>query len=53
MRTIKYLGRLFRDLLGFAWQNKAWWIVPIVIVLLILAVVVAATTGALPFIYTL
>ena len=53
MRTLKYLWRLLRELLSFAWQNKAWWIVPIAVVLLLLALVVAAGTGLLPFIYTL
>ena len=53
MRTLKYFWRLIGEFFGFAWQNKAWWIVPVVVILLLLALVIAATTGALPFIYTL
>jgi competence protein ComGC len=43
-----------REFMGFAWQNKAWWIIPMVLVLLILGILIVATHGALPhFIYTL
>jgi hypothetical protein len=53
MRFIRYLGRLIREFLGFAWQNKAWWIVPIVLVLLLLALLIVLGQGSAPFIYTL
>ena len=54
MRFLKYLGRLLKEFLGFAWQNKAWWIIPIVLVLLLLALVIVAGQTAVPaFIYTL
>ena len=53
MRFLKYLCRLFRDLLGFAWENKIWWIVPLVAVLLILCGLVFVSQSAAPFIYTL
>jgi hypothetical protein len=53
MRGLKYFGRLLREFVGFAWHNKAWWIIPVVGILLILAVLLLATQGALPFIYTL
>ena len=36
MRFLKYLKKLLREFGEFAWQNKAWWIVPIVLVLLLL-----------------
>ena len=39
MKTLKYLGRLLKEFGGFAWHNKAWWIVPVVLVLLLLALV--------------
>ena len=53
MRALKYLGRLAREFVGFAWQNKAWWIVPIVLVLLLLAVFIVTGSSVAPFIYTL
>ena len=38
---------------SFAWQNKAWWIIPIVLVLLLLTVFIITGTSVAPFIYTL
>lgn len=53
MRFLKYLGRLLADFLGFAWKNKAWWIIPVVLVLLLLAAFVFVGQSVAPFIYTL
>lgn len=53
MLFFKYLGRLLEEFFAFAWQNKAWWIVPIVLVLLLLALLIVAGQGAAPFVYTL
>ena len=53
MRIFRHLGRLIIEFIQFAWENKAWWIVPIVLVLLLLALVIATGQGAAPFIYTL
>lgn len=53
MRTLRYIGRLIGEFLGFAWQNKAWWIVPIVLVLLLLTFFIITGTSVAPFIYTL
>jgi hypothetical protein len=50
---IKYLGRLLKEFGEFAWQNKAWWIVPIVLVLLLLTAFIVVGSSAAPFIYTL
>jgi len=47
---------LLRELLGFVWQNRLWWLVPVVVVLALLALLMAAAAvsgGAAPFIYTL
>jgi len=30
MRFLKHLVRLLNEFIGFAWHNKAWWIVPVV-----------------------
>lgn len=53
MRYLRHLGRLIREFLGFAWQNKAWWIVPVVLTLLLLTALAVMSQGAAPFIYTL
>ncbi|MFN2165211.1 MAG: DUF5989 family protein [Anaerolineae bacterium] len=53
MRFLKYLKRLLREFVEFAWENKAWWIVPIVLVLLILTAFIFASSRVAPFIYTL
>lgn len=52
-RFAKHLGRLLGEFFGFAWENKAWWIIPIVLVLLLLMFLVFATSSTAPFIYTL
>ena len=54
MRYFKYLGRLFAELIGYADENKAWWIVPLVAVLLVLGVLVFVFQGAImTAVYTL
>ncbi len=51
MKMLKYLGRLLKEFFEFAWQNKAWWIVPIVLVLLLLSALIFVGTSAAPFLY--
>ena len=43
------------ELLGFLWERKLWWMIPMVVVLLLFGgLLVTAQTSALgPFIYTL
>lgn len=53
MRTLRYLGRLFGEFLEFAWQNKAWWIIPIVLMLFMLMAFIVGGSSVAPFIYTL
>ncbi len=54
MRYFKYLGRLLKEIWGYAMENKAWWLIPLVIVLLLFAILILTTQGAsIPFIYTL
>ncbi|HEX2901538.1 MAG TPA: DUF5989 family protein [Bacteroidia bacterium] len=44
-----------KDLFGFLWQRKAWWITPIVLVLLLIGALLVFGGGSsiAPFIYTL
>ncbi len=43
------------ELMGFLWQRKLWWLIPMVLVLLVFGgLMVTAQSSALgPFIYTL
>lgn len=47
--------RIARELLGFFWDHKWWWLAPLVLMLLLLGllVVFAQTSAVAPFIYTL
>lgn len=53
MIFLKYLGRLLKEFFGFAWHNKAWWIIPVILVLLLLAMLIVLGQTTAPFIYTL
>ena len=43
------------ELLGFLWQRKLWWLIPMVVVLMLfgLLLIFASSSGIGPFIYTL
>jgi len=44
---------LIGEFFVFAWQNKAWWIIPIVLVLLMLMALIVTGSSVAPYIYTL
>jgi hypothetical protein len=43
------------EFLGFLWQRKLWWLIPMIVLLLIfgLLLIFASASGIGPFIYTL
>ena len=53
MIFFRHLGKLLKEIGGFAWHNKAWWIIPIVLILLVLALIIVLGQTSAPFIYTL
>jgi len=54
MRTFKYLGRLLKEIGGYAKEHKAWRLVPLVVLLILLSLMILAGKGiTLPFMYTL
>ena len=53
MRFLKHLAGLFKELGGFIWHNKAWWLIPIILVLLLMALLITVGQSSAPFIYTL
>ena len=57
-KSIQAAGRrvgIMRELLGFLWAQKLWWLMPMVLVLLVLGIllVFAQSSAIAPFIYTL
>ena len=58
MKAIREMGDrigIARELLGFLWERKLWWMIPMVAVMLLfgLLVIFGTTTGVGPFVYTL
>ena len=53
MRFLKYLKQFVADLFRFAWEHKAWWIVPLVLILLLLAVIIFGGQSIAPLMYPL
>ena len=57
MRFLRHLGRLLRELFGFAMHYKVWWIIPLVVLLLglntddlkLLTALVVAVFLAMPY----
>lgn len=46
---------VIRELLGFFWQSKLWWLTPMILALLLFGVLMifAQSSAIAPFIYTL
>ena len=53
MARINAAGKLFREFLGFARANRAYWIIPFVVMLGLTALVIVAGQVAAPLIYAL
>ena len=53
MRFLRHLRNLLGQIAGYAWQHKAWWIIPLAFLLLLLVFVISTSQAAAPFIYTL
>lgn len=48
-------GSTVRELLGFLWQERLWWLIPMVVVLVAVGALLVFAQGSAvaPFIYTL
>lgn len=53
MNKLKYVGTLLKEFMGFALENKVYWILPLVLILLLLAFVVVTGQGTVSYLYTL
>ena len=53
MRAQKNLLAHLRELIAFAREHKAWWIVPVVCLLLLAGLLIVGVSTISPFIYSL
>lgn len=55
LRSMKTNMGVAGELLGFLWERKLWWLIPMVFTLMLFALLFffAAASGVGPFIYTL
>jgi hypothetical protein len=55
MGAIKNMALTVRELFGFLWRRKLWWLMPMLIMLIffVILIVLGGTAGIGPFIYTL
>ena len=55
VKNLKGYGNIVRELFGFLWKQKLWWLIPMLVVLLVfgLLLIFAQSTPLAPFIYTL
>lgn len=45
--------KLFREFVGFARHNRAYWIIPLIVVLVIAGMVIVVGQNVAPLIYTM
>ena len=53
MGRMGYSLKLLREFIGFARENRAYWIIPLALLLGITALVIVAGQSAAPLLYTL
>lgn len=55
-KSLKSRSGVIRELFGFLWKRKMWWLIPMIAALLVFGVLLifaSASGGLAPFIYTL
>ena len=53
MAKITYSVKLFREFVGFARENKAYWIIPLALLFGLISLVIVGGQAAAPLLYTL
>lgn len=53
MARLRHSWKLLSEFVGFARENRVWWIVPLVLVLGLAAAVIVVGQTATPLLYTL
>ena len=51
MRRLSYSGKLFREFVGFARANRAYWIIPLVIVLGLASFMIVTSQVVAPYLH--
>lgn len=55
LESAKSRASVLKELFGFLWKRKLWWLIPMIVVLLVFGLLLATAAGSplAPFIYTL
>ena len=55
VRNLLGKGAIIWELMGFLWQHKLWWLIPLVLVEIVLGLLIifGQATGTAPFLYPL
>jgi hypothetical protein len=53
MSKVRYSAKLLRQFIGFARQNRMYWLIPLILFLGFTALMVVVVSGSAPLIYTL
>jgi hypothetical protein len=53
MSKLSYGPRLLSEFWKFAWQKKAYWVLPLILILVFAGLLIFGSQGSLPFIYAL
>lgn len=53
MRRAVYAFKLFRQFVGFARENRAYWMVPLILLLALTGLFIVVGQGAAPLLYAL
>ncbi len=56
LNTTKSRAGVVKELFGFLWKRKMWWLIPMIVMLLLfgaLIILASASPAFAPFIYTL
>ncbi len=55
MKKLWIRSEILKELIGFLWQQKLWWLIPLVILLVLIGTLLVLTqsSSVAPFIYSL
>jgi len=54
-KSVSNRAGVFKELIGFLWQRKLWWMIPMISLLIIVGLILifAQSSAVAPFIYSL
>ncbi len=55
LKSVRAKSTILKELFGFLWENRLWWIIPFVVVVVLFGILIifAQTSPVSPFIYAL